>query len=68
MYSQLSRIASNQRSVPLVIACNQRSLHLVIVCGSLSTTGLDLLKLIRIYSDLCWLKNGRMFSVVKFKV
>ena len=34
MYFRLSRMASKQRSVPLVI-----------VCGALSTAGLDLLKL-----------------------
>ena len=57
MCSRLSHIASNQRSLPLAI-----------VCSALSTTELDLLKLKKVFWDLCWLKNERMFSVIKSKV
>ena len=39
-----------------------------VVYGALSTTELNLEKLKRIYSDLCWLKNERIFSVIKLKV
>ena len=57
MRSRISRKGSNQHSMPLVI-----------VCGALSTTGLDLLKLKTIYSDLRRLKNRRIFSVIKLKL
>ena len=57
MCSLLSRIASNQRSVPLVIGLRRTEHHKI-----------GFVKIKKESLDLCWLKNGRMFSVNKVKV